>query len=398
LPDIINHIIIIAMLPLKIATRFMKSGKGQTALIVFGIAIAVSVQTFVGLLIIGLQISLINSTIGNQPQITIRPAGDTNTIKNWDTIIYRINDIDDLDTISVVATGNALVPYENSTLPILMQGLDLRSADLIYGISESIYRGEAPTSRKQVMIGRDLAEELDIVVGDKLPVLIPDGGVYDFELSGLYDLGIETLNRSWVLTNLITVQRLFGYGNRITEIIMTVDREELFNADQIASQIETTIDNEDIEVINWKDQNKELLSGLQGQSISSGVIQGVVLASVVVAISSVLSITVLQKSRQLGILKAMGISDRNASLIFVFQGLLIGLIGAVIGIAFGFGLLYAFTTFTASPGGEPLIELYIDYNFIIRSWVIAVSSSTLAGLIPARRSLKLNPVDVIREG
>ena len=118
----------------------------------------------------------------------------------------------------------------------------------------------------------------------------------------------------------------------------------------------------------------------------------------VVAISSVLSITVLQKSRQLGILKAMGIVDRDASLIFVFQGLLIGLIGAVIGVALGLGLLYAFNTFTASPEGAPLIELYIDYSFIIRSWVIAVVSSTLAGLIPARRSLKLNPVDVIREG
>jgi len=386
------------MLPLRIATRFLKSGKGQTILIVFGIAIAVSVQIFVGLLIIGLQISLINSTIGNQPQITIRPAGDTTTIKNWEIIISQIQGVEGLDEISVTATGNALVPDANSTLPILMQGFDFQSADRIYGISESIYQGEPPKSRKQVMIGRNLEEELDVDIGDKLPVLIPDGGVYVFEISGFYDLGIESINKSWVIADLITAQRLFGYGNRITEIIMTIDQERLFDADKIASKIEQVINDVDIEVTNWKDQNEELLSGLEGQSISSGVIQGVVLASVVVAISSVLSITVLQKSRQLGILKAMGIVDRDASLIFVFQGLLIGLIGAVIGVALGLGLLYAFSTFTASPGGEPLIELYIDYNFIIRSWLIAVSSSTLAGLIPARRSLKLNPVDVIREG
>ncbi len=386
------------MLPLKIATRFLKSGKGQTALIVFGIAIAVSVQIFVGLLIIGLQISLVNSTIGNQPQITIRPTGDTNTIKNWEIIVNQVRNVDGLDKISVVAAGNASVPNDNSILPILVQGFDFQSADRIYGISDSIYQGEQLKSLKQVLIGRSLEEELGVEIGDKLPILTPDGGVNLFEIAGFYDLGIESINKSWVITNLVAAQRLFGYRDRITGIIMTVDQDRLFDADKIAARIEEAVNNKDVEVTNWKDQNKDLLSGLEGQTISSSVIQGVVLASVVVAISSVLSITVLQKSRQLGILKAMGITDRDASLIFVFQGLLIGLIGATVGIALGLGLLYAFNTFTSSAEGTALIEIYIDYNFIIRSWVIAISSSTLAGLIPARRSLKLNPVDVIREG
>ncbi|MDD5590367.1 MAG: FtsX-like permease family protein [Dehalococcoidales bacterium] len=386
------------MLPLKIATRFLKSGKGQTALIVFGIAIAVSVQIFVGLLIIGLQLSLVNSTIGNQPQITIRPAGDNNTIKNWEIIVNQVRNVDGLDKISVTAAGNASVPDDNGILPILVQGFDFQSADRIYGISESIYQGKQIQSLKQVLIGRSLEEELEVEIGDKLPILTPDGGVNLFEIAGFYDLGIESINRSWVITNLVAAQRLFGYRDRVTEIIMTVDQDRLFDADRIAARIQQAVNSEDIEVTNWKDQNEELLSGLEGQSISSGVIQGVVLASVVVAISSVLSITVLQKSRQLGILKAMGITDRDASLIFVFQGLLIGLIGATVGIAMGLGLLYAFNTFTSSAEGTALIEIYIDYNFIIRSWVIAISSSTLAGLIPARRSLKLNPVDVIREG
>jgi len=386
------------MLSLKIATRFLKSGRGQTVLIIFGIAIAVSVQVFVGLLIIGLQLSLIESTIGGQPQITIRPAGDTSAIRDWEAIIYRIRDTAGLDVISVTASGNALVADNNSTLPVVIRGVDFQSADQIYGISEAIYRGGPGTSRKEVIIGRDLAEELELDVGDKLPVLVPDGGVNIFEIAGFYDLGVGNINRTWVIANLVTAQRLFGYGDRISEIIMTLDESRLFAADEIAAGIEAALANEDIEVTNWKAQNEELLSGLEGQSISSGVIQGVVLASVVVAISSVLSITVLQKSRQLGILKAMGIADRDASLIFVFQGLLIGLIGAVVGIALGLGLLQAFNTFTASPEGTALVDIYIDYNFILRSWLIAVASSTLAGLIPARRSLRLNPVDVIREG
>ena len=385
------------MLPLKIATKFLKSGKGQTLLIVFGIAIAVSVQVFVGLLIIGLQISLVDSTVGNQPQITIRPSDEVATIKNADSIIYQLAGVDGLEEVAVTASGNALVPDGNSTLPILIKGFDFPNADRIYGISESIYQGKPAQSRKQVMVGRDLKNELDVDIGDKLPVTMPNGTVYLMEISGLYDLGVESINKSWVIADLVTAQRLLGYRDRPSEIIMTVKEDRLFDADKIARRIEEVINNEDLEVGNWKDQNEELLSGLEGQTISSSVIQAVVLASVVVAISSVLSITVLQKSRQLGILKAMGILDRDASLIFVFQGLLIGLIGSVIGIVLGLGLLYAFNFFTAGPEGA-LIDLYIDYNFILRSWLIAVISSTMAGLIPARRSLKLNPVEVIREG
>jgi lipoprotein-releasing system permease protein len=123
-----------------------------------------------------------------------------------------------------------------------------------------------------------------------------------------------------------------------------------------------------------------------------------VLASVIIAISSILSITVMQKSKQIGILKAMGIKNRDASLIFLYQGFLVGLTGSSIGTMLGLGLLSAFVTFTTSPGGEPLFEIFFGYGFIIRSWLIALGSATLAGLIPARRSLRLNPVDVIRGG
>ena len=168
------------MLSLKIATRFLKSGRGQTVLIIFGIAIAVSVQVFVGLLIIGLQFSLIESTIGGQPQITIRPAGDNSTIKDWEAIIYRVQDTAGLDVVSVTASGNALVADDASTLPVVIQGFDFQSADRIYGISEAIYRGGPVAPRKEVIIGRDLAEELELDVGDKLPVLVPDGGVNIF--------------------------------------------------------------------------------------------------------------------------------------------------------------------------------------------------------------------------
>jgi len=175
---------------------------------------------------------------------------------------------------------------------------------------------------------------------------------------------------------------------------MTVD--DVFAADRIADEIEQKLDNSNITLENWKGSNEQLLSGLEGQRISSVIIQAVIIISVVIAIASVLAISVLQKSREIGILKAMGIKDRAASLIFIYQGFLLGLLGSVLGIALGLGLIYAFTGFTSEPGGSSLIDLYIEYDFILRAWLIALMASTLAGVIPARRSLKLNPIDVIR--
>jgi lipoprotein-releasing system permease protein len=112
------------------------------------------------------------------------------------------------------------------------------------------------------------------------------------------------------------------------------------------------LNNSGITVDNWKNQNEQLLSGLQGQSISSLMIQIFIVVAVVIAIASILAITVFQKSRQLGILKAMGIKDRSASLIFIFEGLIIGLIGATIGVGLGIGLFYGFVIGTTQPANR----------------------------------------------
>ncbi|MGB2814742.1 MAG: FtsX-like permease family protein, partial [Dehalococcoidales bacterium] len=184
--------------------------------------------------------------------------------------------------------------------------------------------------------------------------------------------------------------------NRITSIDATVN--DVFAADATAHEVEQILENKDIEVQNWKEQNEELFSGLEGQRISSIIIQVVIIASVVIAISSVLAITVLQKSKEIGILKAMGIKDLAASLIFIYEGFLIGLIGATLGVILGLGLLYGFNASTTSSSGVATVDLYIEYDFIIRSWLIGVTASTIAGILPARKSLKLSPVEVIREG
>ncbi|MFC1872285.1 ABC transporter permease [Chloroflexota bacterium] len=365
-------------------------------MIIIGIAIAISIQIFVGLLIDSLQKTLVSRTIGNSPHITILSSTDVNTIRDWEEMVVKISNISEIKAVAASATANAFIEDGNNNLPVIVRGFNFSDIDNIYGFKNSLYEGRQYESPREIIIGRQLQQDIDAVIGDTLIVKTPDGNELSFIISGFFDTGVAGINQSWILVNVQTAQRAFNFNNRITSVEMTV--KNIFTADKTARNIEQVLDNDGIEVQNWKENNEALLSGLEGQRISSLVIQVVIIASVIIAISSVLAITVLQKSREIGILKAMGIKDSAASLIFVYQGLLVGLLGTTLGVILGLGLLYGFSAFTTSSDGVAIVDLYLDYNFIITSWLIGVAASTFAGIFPAKKSLELNPVEVIREG
>ena len=307
-----------------------------------------------------------------------------------------IETLPSIKAVAVSASSSAFVKKGDKTEPILIKGFQFESADAIYNFSEAIYSGRPYRSRREVLIGKELAAELAMNIGDRLTVVLPEGGENTYVISGLYDLGVAGVNKSWVITRLGTAEDLFGFGNRVTSIDVNVT--DLFAADKVAAQISGLLNNPDLKVENWKQLNQDLLSGLQSQRLSSVMIQAFILLSVVIAISSILAITVFQKSRQIGILKAMGIKDREASLIFFYQSLLLGFMGSIAGVGLAFGLFWSFVNFAKTPEGSSVIGYNVEYQFIIISWAIALAASMLASVIPARRSMKLNPVDVIREG
>jgi lipoprotein-releasing system permease protein len=384
------------MLSFKIAFRFLTSNKLQTAFIILGIAVAISVQIFVGLLIESLQISLVDSTMGNAPHITITSARDDITIRRWEQLSAQLERYNVVETVSASASGNAYAKKGSTIKPVLIRGFDFDSADQIYHISEGLYSGRIAKARSEILIGRDLAQDLELKPGDSMIIVAPDGNNTTLKVVGLFDLGISSINKTWVVTNRNVAQNMFGYGSRVTEIDITT--KNLFYADVVANMLKIMLNDDDIRIENWKQLNQSLLRGLEGQRISSAMIQIVIIVSVAIAIASILAITVLQKSRQIGILKAMGIKNRDVALIFLYQGFFLGVAGALVGVGLAFGLLQSFISFTTSASGVPVVDVYIDYFLVVRSWIIAVLAATLAGLVPARNSLRLNPVDVIREG
>lgn len=383
-------------LAFKIAVRFLKSNKSQTVLIALGIAVGVSVQIFIGSLIQGLQKSLINKTIGNSSQITLYPDATSSLINDYEKIIKKIEtENDSITAISPVADNPALIKMNDKNLSVLIRGFDIDAADKIYNIKDRIYQGNPPQTTNDIIVGKDLKENLSINISDTIEVLTNSGENKTFRVTGFFDLKVSSLNKSWLITSIATAQESFHMGDAVTSIEMHVD--DVFKADEISNNIGINLA-DNLQINNWKIQNEELLSGLNGQSISSLMIQVFVLIAVLLGIASVLAVSVVQKSKQLGILKAMGINDKNASLIFLFQGLLLGILGTFLGLILGFALSFMFTKFAVNSDGTPVVDLYINYSFIIISALISIISATIASLIPARTSLKLNPIEVIRNG
>lgn len=384
-------------LAFQIAFRFLKSSKGQTILIALGIAIGVSVQIFIGLLIQGLQKSLVDTTIGSSSQITVSSQRADRKLENWEDIYNDIKVADSrIINLKPVLDSSAFIRSVDKTEPVLVRGFLPEKADKIYRFNQNIYEGKFPALDNEVILGKELRETLKTEIGDVVEISTPTGESFELKVTGFYDLKVSTINKSWIIVNISTAQNIFDFEENITSIEMQVT--DVFSADEIANIISKSILEEDVLIEDWKSLNQQLLSGLSGQSVSSIMIQVFVLVSVVLAISSVLAISVLQKSKQIGILKAMGLKDKDASAVFMFQGLLLGIVGSILGILIGILLLVSFSTFAVDTEGLPIVNIYFNYSFIAFSGIIAILSSTLASLIPAIKSLKLSPMEVIRNG
>ena len=321
------------MVSFRIALRFLRSNKVQTILIVLGIAVGVSVQVFVGSLVSSLQSSLLDAAVGSSPQVTISPDANATVLTDWQQMVAGNDQISAVTAVSVSADSPSFLRDGFTTISVLVRGYAIPNAT-----SPIIWTGpsiKVPLRRRPARSPSVRTSPTSWARRWAIPISIttPAGQNFTLTITGLFDLKVQALNKLWVLTPIEGAQSMFGYGNGVTSIEMKV--KDVFAADQVAQQVRVQFAGQPIVVSDWKEQNAQLLSGLQSQGFSSIIIQTFVLASVVIAIASILAIKVLQRSRQIGILKAMGMTDRDASLIFIYEGSMLGILGAVAGAVLG---------------------------------------------------------------
>lgn len=370
-------------LAIKIAKKFLLSNKSQSVLIISAIAIGISVQLFIGLLIQGLQSDLINSTIGDASHISVSQSED---FIYDEEVITELENTDGIISVSPVLLSNSFMEIDDENYSIILNGIDLDNN--IYSLDEKLSEGSLPKADDEIMLG----VFYDVEIGEEVTFILADGKSTEFKVVGKFDFGNSTVNEKSAYLPLSALQTFTDNENKISVIETQVD--EVFLSDEIAKEI----DLDEYEVTTWQEANASLLSALSSQSMSSIIIQVFIIISVTLAISSVLIISVVQKSKQIGILKAMGLNDRNISRVFVTQGFMLGAIGSTLGIILGLLLSYSFTTFAVDETGNAVINIYFSIDFIAISFFIGVGVSTIASLIPARKSRKLSAMEVIGNG
>ena len=384
------------MLSLTIAWRFLIKSKTQTLLITTGIAVGVGVLIFVGSLLAGLREDLINTTIGSSSHVAVRDVNRFDRL-NDATILNQTEAFADanIKVVSPVRQGPANVLLDEGNDPILLRGLNVERANVMYDLADRIVEGRFAQRHDEVIVGESLKRNTGVTLGETIEVFIPERFItIELTVVGVFDLGVTSLNDTWVLGTLEASEAWFDdAGLSVIEIQLF----DVFDSPRLAEALAQHL-GEGVRVTEWQASNQELLSGLEGQAISGVMIQAFVLVSVVLGIASVLAISVLQKSKQLGILKAMGITHRKASLIFLAQGLLLGVFGSAIGVGLGLGLSWSFTTFALNPDGTPILAIALAWDTVIVSVMVSITASLGASLIPARRSAKLSVIEVIRNG
>lgn len=375
-------------LSFQIAWKFLTSSKAQTVLIITGIAIGISVQLFIGLLIQGLQKGLIQTTIGSSSQITIEEKDET--IKMDDPIIEKLEEEERLSIVSLVLQKDAFLSVSEQDYTVLVRGIQFDKKQDLAQLEDKLIEGRLPLEDNEIILGQffdeiNLEDVVEIQSFEKEPI--------SMKVVGIFDFGNATVNEKQVYTNLKTLQRYLQLENQVSSIEMQL--VDIFSSRQVKEELDIP---QQFTVTTWEESNASLLSALSSQSLSSVIIQVFVVISVALGISSVLIVSVTQKSKQIGILKAMGLNNNGVSLVFVAQGLILGVLGSVMGIILGFGLLEAFSRFAVDEAGNSIITIYYTLSSFTISMLVGVLSAVVASLIPAQKSKKLTVMEVINNG
>jgi lipoprotein-releasing system permease protein len=400
------------------ALRFLREGRFQSLLILGGVAVGVGVIVFISALMSGLQASLIRQTLGSQPHITIKPQEEAprplmelagpaeaaslriekapqrpHVVAQWQQVMEAAERLEGVVAAAPIVSGSAFAVRGSVNKTVNLRGVIPERYDRIVHISERLKLGTFNVAGPSAVLGVELAKVLGLSVGEKVRLSANGGASDTFTVTGLFDIGNRDLNERWVFVSLNSAQNMLELPGGVTSVELRVDR--IFEADRIAARVAAVTG---LIADPWTKLNRELLIALKSQDSSSYIIQFFVIVAVALGIASVLVVSVVQKSREIGILKAVGTSTKIVRRIFLIQGAVVGVAGSVLGCGLGAGLATIFANLATAPDGTPIFPVDLNLGLYLTASAIATVTGLVAAVAPAQRAARLDPAEVIRYG
>jgi lipoprotein-releasing system permease protein len=297
----------------------------------------------------------------------------------------------DVLVVSPVAGGSALVVRGAASRAVTVTGIEPDAYFRIVDIGDKIVRGSARLTGTDILIGTELANDLGVDLGDKLRVATADGTASTLTIAGIFDLGNKPANQRITYVALHTAQSLLGLPGGATSLEVSVG--DVYAAEVIAQRITTATR---VEADSWIRTNAQFFTAISAQTTANTAIRFFVGLSVAFGIASVLAVVVVQKSREIGIFRAMGISRAQILRLFLLQGALLGLGGSVVGSAVGALGLFLWQRAAKNADGTALFPLVLDPVLFTVALLLATATGLLSAVAPARRAARLDPVVAIR--
>jgi lipoprotein-releasing system permease protein len=313
------------------------------------------------------------------------------SIDQWPAVMASAERVPGVTALSPTVLGAGFAVRGNAREPILVRGVDPERFLAILDVRRKLVAGRFDIATGDVVIGVSLADNLGVGVGDRLHVTTSEGIDDTVTINGLFRVGNEGVDRTWVLTSLRHAQALYALPGGANAIELKVS--DIFAAEDVARELH---DRTGLEAASWMKLNAELLSGLSAQSSSKTLIEFFVTLAVALGIASVLIVSVVQKSREIGILRAVGTPARRVLQVFLIQGGLLGLAGAILGSGLGAVFSTLFERLAVDEGGVPRFPIRLGLPLFAGATAVAVLVGLLAAVLPAIRAARLDPATAIR--
>ncbi len=396
------------------AVRFMREGLAQTLLIIAGVTLGVAVITFMSALLSGLQANLFRRTLNYQAQIVVLPPEDVarslrdtgaarsaavvqprtqrlHSIDQWQKLRGQIAGLPDVVAIAPVVSGPGLAIRGDANKAISITGFEPESYLRVIALGDKVVAGTANLTASDILIGTDLADDLGARLGDKLRITTATGAAQTLQIAGLFDFGNKGVNARNVYVTLRVAQSLLDVAGGVTSLEINVS--DPFIAERVAQTIHARTG---LQADSWIRTNEQFFSAISAQTLSNNFIRFFVALTAALGIASVLVVSVVQKSREIGILRAMGTSRGQILRLFLIQGALMGLAGSVCGSLLGFVFLNFWRGIARNPDGTPMFAVNFEPQLFLYAAGGATLVGVLAAMVPARRAARLDPVVAIR--
>lgn len=382
-----------------------------SAISIIGVTIGVAAMIIVLSVFNGFHNKVSSILIGFDPHIRIESQNNAK-MENYEGVLGSVKGLG-IKNSSPFTLNKGMLSKKNSNKVIFIKGVDEDNIDKVSGVKELVQLGNFDLKNDgdfgSIVLGLALADQLRSYIGDTITILSPVGLEYsltqfiepitkEFIVTGIYDSENREYDSKYAYISIANAQNLFKLGNAVGGIEIRLD--DINKSDDIKASIKNTLGDK-YNVLTWYDLHLDFYSILKIERWVAFIILSLIIAVASFNILGSLTMTVIEKKRDIGILKAMGASDNTITRIFLFEGLVVGLIGMFAGSFLGAGVILAqkyfeFYKLDSSIYKISALPVMINITDFIFVPLAALLLCFIASLYPARRAAKLNPVESIR--